>query len=558
MPRLDPSTGLSRLATLRISRAAAEQRAGRAGREAPGVAIRLWTPALHRGLAAFDRPEILEAELSSLVLTCAAWGTPPAGLGFLDPPPPGTLAAAGALLRELGALDDAGGITEAGRRLARLGAHPRLAAMLLAAETDAEAALASMLAALLEERDPLRRPALRGGAPSGAPLRGPARASASGLEVSADIASRIAAITDGDPTADRGVLNRVRQAASQYRRRLRLPADIIPAGDPGRLLAAAFPDRIAQRRGEPGSFRLSGGGGASLPRTDKLANAGLLVVAALEMRTSAQIRLAAPLDPEALPAALAARVTETAETGFDPVSGAVFSRRRRRLGALVLSDRMMPADPTETAVALARAVAAAALRPLPWTEVTRQLQARVALLHRLEPGDDASDEGMSGSNSLDGGWPDLSDAALATTTEMWLVPHLIGMSRLSELARLDLTAVLRGALPWKLAQRLDRELPEHVALPGGRASVDYTQDPPLASARAQAFFGLDQTPTLAGGRVRPLLALLSPAGRPIAITGDLAGFWRGGWADARRDMHGRYPKHPWPDNPGLAPVPRKV
>jgi len=571
-PRLDPSTGLTRLATLRISRAAAEQRTGRAGREAPGVAIRLWTPALHRSLAAFDRPEMLEAELSSLVLTCAAWGTPPAALGFLDPPPPGALAAAGALLCELGGLDDAGGITEAGRRMALLGAHPRLAAMLLAAETDAEAALAAVLAALLEERDPLRGGPSRGPAAGGPPLRGsairgpgrgPARVAEWGSGISVDIASRIAAIADGDPAADRGALNRIRQAASQYRRRLRLPADTSPAGDPGRLLAAGFPDRIAQRRGEPGSFRLSGGGGASLPRTDKLATAGLLVVARLEMRASAQIRLAAPLDPEALPAALAARVTETTESGFDPVSGAVFSRRRRRLGTLVLSDRMLPADPAETAVALARAVAAAALRPLPWTEATRQLQARVALLRRLEPDDDPPDGGTpdgreTAGNACDGGWPDLSDATLAATTEAWLVPHLIGMSRLTELARLDLTAVLRGVLPWQFARRLDQDLPEHLALPGGRASVDYAQDPPLASARAQAFFGLDHTPTLAGGRVRPLLALLSPAGRPIAITGDLAGFWRGGWADARRDMRGRYPKHPWPEDPALASVLRKV
>jgi ATP-dependent helicase HrpB len=516
-PRLDQSTGLTRLATLRISRAAAEQRAGRAGREAPGIAIRLWTPALHRGLAAFDRPEILEAELASLVLACAAWGTPPAALPFLDPPPAGALAAAAALLRELGALDDAGGISEAGRRMAQLGAHPRLAAMLLAAGSDAEAALAAALAALLEERDPLRR------AP-GAP------------DASADIATRIAAITDGDPAADRGVLSRIRQAAAQYRRRLRLPADTRPAGDPGRLLAAAFPDRIAQRRGEPGSFRLSGGGGARLPRTDPLANASLLAVAALEMRASAQIRLAAPLDPDALPAALAARVSETTETGFDPVSGAVLARRRRRLGTLVLSDRTLPADPAETATALARAVAAAALRPLPWTEAARQLQARVALLRRLEP---------------DGDCPDLSDAALTATAETWLAPHLLGLRRLAELTRLDLSVLLRGLLAWQLASRLDRDLPEHLALPGGRAGVDYTQDPPLVSARAQAFYGLDRTPTLAGGRVTPLLALLSPAGRPIAVTADLVGFWRGGWADARRDMRGRYPKHPWPDNPAL-------
>jgi ATP-dependent helicase HrpB len=540
-PRLDQSTGLTRLTTIRISRAAAEQRAGRAGREAPGVAIRLWTPALHRGLAAFDRPEILEAELSSLTLACAAWGTPPAALPFLDPPPPGALAAAAALLRDLGAIDDTGGITATGRRMAQLGAHPRLAAMLLAAESDAEAALAAVLAALLEERDP---------------LRGPPRAP----DASADIALRVAAIVDGDPAADRAALSRIRQAAAQYRRRLRLLAerrptdaratdarptdarpagDTRPAGDPGRLLAAGFPDRIAQRRGEPGSFRLSGGGGARLPRTDALSTANLLVVAALEMRASAQIRLAAPLDPDALPAALGARVTETVEAGFDPVSGAVLARRRRRLGTLVLSDRTLQADPVETAAALARAVAAAALRPLPWTDAARQLQARAALMRRLEP---------------ETGWPDLSDTALAASAGHWLAPHLIGMSRLADLTGLDLAAALRKLLRGALAGQLDRDLPEHLALPAGRASVDYTQDPPLAAARAQAFYGLDRTPTLAGGRVRPQLALLSPAGRPIAVTADLAGFWRGGWADARRDMRGRYPKHPWPDNPGLAQV----
>jgi ATP-dependent helicase HrpB len=509
-PRLDAATGLTRLATLRISRAAADQRAGRAGREAPGVAIRLWTPALHRGLAAFDRPEILEAELSSLVLDCAAWGTPPTALPFLDSPPAGALAAAEGLLRDLGALDPAG-ITDTGRRMAQLGAHPRLAAILLAAETAEAGALAADLAALLEERDPLRGP-----------------------EVSADIALRLAAIADGDPAADRGALSRIRQAAAQYRRRLRLPANTRAAGDAGRLLAAGFPDRIAQRRGEPGSFRLSGGGGGRLPRTDPLANAKLLAVAALEMRTAPQIRLAASLDPDALPTILSGRVTDSVEAGLDPVSGSVLARRRRRLGALVLSDRMVPADPAETAAALAQAVAAASLQPLPWTDAARHLQARVALLRRLEPED---------------AWPDVSDATLAASTETWLAPHLLGMNRLADLSRLDMTAVLRGVLPWALSNRLDNELPEHLVLPGGRANVDYLQDPPLISARAQAFYGLDRTPTLAGGRVRPSLALLSPAGRPIAITGDLASFWRGGWADARRDMRGRYPKHAWPEDP---------
>lgn len=506
-PRLDPSTGLTRLTTLRVSRAAAEQRAGRAGREAPGVAIRLWTMALHRGLAAFDRPEMLEADLSGLVLDCAAWGTPPGELTFQDPPPGGALAAAAALLAELGALDGEGRITAAGRRMAALGAHPRLAAMMLAAGSPGEAALAADIAALLEERDPLRS-----------------------ADAPADIGLRLAAIADGDPAADRGALGRIRRVAGQYRRRLRTSA--AAEGDPGRLLAAGFPDRIAQRRGEPGSFRLTGGGGARLPRADRLATAPLLAVAALELKGSARIRMAAVLDPETLPAE---RISEQVETSFDPASGAVLARRRRRFGALVLSDRTEPVAAREVAALLARAVAAQGLKPLPWSEAARQLQARVAVMRGIEP---------------DAGWPDLSDEALVAGVTAWLEPAIGGMSRLDELGRLDLVAVLRGLLPWRLGQRLDEMLPTHLALPGGRAAVDYTEAVPVASARAQAFYGVGETPVLAGGRVPLRLALLSPAGRPVAITGDLAGFWRSGWADVRRDMRGRYPKHDWPDRPG--------
>lgn len=510
-PRLDPSTGLTRLATVRISRAAADQRAGRAGREAPGVAIRLWSAALHRGLAAYDRPEILEAELSSLLLDCAAWGSAPADLAFLDPPPAGALAAATALLMELGALDATGRITEAGRHMATLGAHPRLAAMMLAAISPGEAALAADLAALLEERDPLRAP-----------------------DAPADIGLRLSAIALGDAAADRGALSRIRRVASQYRRRLGLRTDTAADGDPGKLLAAAFPDRIAQRRGEPGSFRLSSGGGARLPRTDPLANAPLLAVAALEVKAASRIRLAAPVDADTLPTA---RITEQVETSFDPVSGAVLARRRRRFGALVLSDRTEPADMEQVAAALARAVAAAGLRPLPWTEPARQLQARVALMRQIEPG---------------GAWLDLSDAALTASVEQWLAPQLIGMSRLSDLSRLDLTTILRGMLGWDLTRRLDTMLPTHLVLPGARAAIDYSQPVPVASAKAQAFYGLSTTPQLADGRVKLQLALLSPAGRPVAITGDLAGFWRSGWADVRRDMRGRYPKHAWPEDPSRA------
>ncbi len=504
-PQLDPATGLTRLVTRRISRAAAHQRAGRAGREGPGVAIRLWTAALHRGLPEFDRPEILEAELSGLLLDCAAWGAAPADLAFPDQPPTGPLAAAAVLLTELGALAE-GRITGRGRAMAALGAHPRLAAMMLAAATPAQAALAADLAALLEERDPLRN-----------------------AEASCDIGLRLAAL-EGAVDADRGAVSRIRRAASQYRRRLRVQA--APAGDPAPLLAAAFPDRIAQRRGEPGSFRLSGGGGAKLPLADPLSKAPLLAVAALEAKGAARIRLAAPLDPATLPEAVAARITETVESGFDAASGAVLSRRRRRLGALVLEDRTEPADPADIAAALARA---APFASLPWTDAARQLQARVALMHGMEPAD----------------WPDLSDVAL-DADRSWLEAPLHGLSRLAELEKLDLAGVLRSVLSWPQAARLDRDLPTHLALPGGRAAVDYSQPVPVAEARAQCFYGLAETPRLAGGRVELRLGLLSPAGRPVAITGDLAGFWRGAWAEVRKDMRGRYPKHHWPDDPATA------
>jgi ATP-dependent helicase HrpB len=509
-PRLDPATGLTRLATVRISRAAADQRAGRAGREGPGTAIRLWSQALHRGLTPFDRPEILEAELSSVVLDCAAWGTPIADLHFPDPPPAGAVAAATELLMMLGAFDAGHRITDLGRRMVQLGAHPRLAAMMLAAATPGEAACAADLAALLEERDPLRSP-----------------------DSPADVSLRLEAIATGAADADRGALSRIRRAAAQYRRRLRLPGNVVAKGDPGRLLAAGFPDRIAQRRGEPGSFRLSGGGGARLPVADPLAKAPLLAVAALQQKAAARIRLAAPLDPAQLPPSIEARVTEASETGFDPVSGTAFSRRRRRLGVLVLSDRTEPADPTEIAAALAAAAASNGLRDLPWTSQARQLQARVALMRGIEPEE----------------WPDLSDEALTAGAQDWLAPHLAGMSRKSDLQRLDLAAILRGMLAWHLARRMDDELPAYLVLPGGRATVDYTEPVPVAAARAQAFYGLTETPGLAGGRVKLRLALLSPAGRPVAVTGDIAGFWRNAWSDVRRDMRGRYPRHFWPEFP---------
>ncbi len=511
-PRFDPASGMTRLTTERISRAVADQRSGRAGREAPGLAIRLWTEAAQRGLRLYDRPEILDAELSGLVLDCAAWGTPPAKLAFLDAPPEGALAASRELLVELGALDEAGAITPLGKRMNALGAHPRLAAMMLAAESAAEAARACDIAALLEARDPLR----------------------GGFDLPADIMTRLEAIEDPSSTAsvDRNAIHGIRQAAKQYRSRLGIGATRAAGGNPAPLIAAAFPDRLAQRRGEPGSFRLSGGGGARLAITDPLAKESLLAVAALELKTSPRITMAAPLDSAALPAAIAAQIKETVETSLDPATGSVLARRRKCFGALVLEERSAPPDAEDAAAALLEAVRNDPSR-LPWNDGARNLQARLTLMHGLEPDT----------------WPASDDASLIASATDWLLPHLQGLSRLSDLANLDLAALLLGRLDWSLKTRLDKELPTHLTLPHGRAAVDYTQPVPIAAARAQYFYGLAETPKLASGRVPLRLALLSPAGRPIALTADIAGFWKGAWADARRDMRGRYPKHNWPENP---------
>jgi ATP-dependent helicase HrpB len=513
-PRLDPASGLTRLVTVRISKAAAEQRAGRAGRTAPGVAIRLWTEALHRGLAPADQPEILAAELSGLALDLAAWGAAPADLAFLDPPPAGTLAAGRALLRELDALDAEGRITPMGRAMARMGTHPRLARLLLAAADEGEKALAADLAALLEERDPIR-----------------------GREAPSDINLRLELLHGGDhPAADRATIQRIRRAAALHRRRLRLHGTALPGGEAGPLLAAGFPDRIAARRGSmDGAFRLASGQGGRLAATDPLGKAPLLAVADLELAgTEARIRMAAPLDLATLERRFPERLRWEEGAAFDARAGAVLARRRRMFGPLVLEEHILPApDPATVAAALARAVAERGFRDLDWTEAAKQLRARIARLAALEDG-----------------WPDLSDAALAATAEDWLAPHLHGRTKLSEAKALDLVGVLRGMLPWEWQKRLDTALPARVDLPGGRsAALDYTAETPTLEARAQHLFGLDGLPPLAEGRVKLQVALLSPAGRPIAVTGDLAGFWRGSWSEVRKEMRGRYPKHDWPEEP---------
>ncbi|WP_240782526.1 ATP-dependent helicase HrpB [Roseococcus sp. SYP-B2431] len=516
-PRLDGATGLTRLVTVRISRAAAEQRAGRAGRTEPGVAVRLWSEAVHRGMPLQDRPEMLEAELSGLVLDCASWGADPGALAFLDPPPEGQLAAARALLKNLDALDEQGRITTMGKCMARMGTHPRLARMMCAVENEGEAALAADLAALLEERDPLR-----------------------GREPPADITLRLDVLHGhAHSESDAVAIRAIRRAAALHRRRLGVHGNERPEGDAGALLAAGFPDRIALKRGTmDGAFRMASGQGARISVADPLAKQILLAVADLELKgTEARIRMAAPLSRAVLEARFPERFHTVEGASFDARAGAVLARRRVMFGPLVLEESPLAGvDPSLMAEALAEAAAGRAFRDLDWSEAAKQLRARIARMHALEGAP----------------WPDVSDAALAATARDWLAPYCSGMTKLSELKSLNAGQML---LPHDLRRKLDAALPARIDLPQGRsAAVDYTGEIPTLEARAQHLYGMRAMPPLADGRIRLQVALLSPAGRPVAITADLAGFWKAGWADVRKDMRGRYPKHDWPERPDEGPA----
>ena len=526
VPRFSPRTGMTRLETVPVSRASADQRRGRAGRLGPGVCYRLWTEADDARLAPFGKPEILEADLAPLALELAAWGVAdPAELAWLDPPPPAAFAQARELLVELGALDAAGAVTAHGRRMAALPLHPRLAHMLLVARDLKLGAAAADLAALLAERDVLRG--------EGRPPDSDVRLRLELLRRSDD---RRTGAVHGH-SIDRGALHRVIAEARDLRRQLSISPDDGDMEAAGVLLALAYPDRIGQRRaGSGGRYLLRNGRGAAFAGADSLVESPYLVAAELDdAGREGRILLAAPVDLAEIESHFAGQIVEEEAVAWDADAGAVRARWSERLGALVLRERAIhDPDPERIAAALLEAIRREGIATLGWSKAAAQLRERIAFLHRSDPS-----------------FPDVSDEALEANLLEWLGPHVHGLTRMDDVRRLDLAAVLEAMLPWEKRRALDEQAPTHVTVPSGsRIPVDYS-DPgaPVLAVRLQEVFGWTDTPRVAGGRVPLTLHLLSPAHRPVQVTRDLASFWRAGYFDVKKDLKGRYPKHYWPDDP---------
>ncbi|WP_163270480.1 ATP-dependent helicase HrpB [Chelativorans alearense] len=514
LPRYEPDTGLTRLETVRVSRASADQRAGRAGRTAPGLALRLWRKEQTAALPAFTPPEILEADLSGLLLDCAAFGvTDPASLAFLDPPPQAALNEARALLRTLGALDEAGRLTEDGAAMRRLALPVRLAHMVTVAAGQGRALAAARLAVILSERG-------LGGA-------------------SVDLDERLSRFpTERGQRAQaaRGLAERLAQAAAGGGRQ-----DVGSAAGP--LLLHAWPDRVAKARGEYGRFVLANGRGGQLDHAERLAREPFLVVADLKGQTrNARIAAAAVVSEEEAVAGLGHRVEVQVETLFDREKGVVRQRETRRLGAIVLGERALPAPRGEAADrAILDAVHAHGPGILPWNREAEALRARLAFLRATK--------GTP--------WPDVEDEALVARLEEWLLPFLKGEAALSAISGRALCEGLMALVPYDLQRRVEAEAPSHFTAPtGSRLPIRYENAEAVLAVRVQELFGLTEHPT-AGG-VPLTLELLSPAQRPIQKTRDLPGFWRGSWADVRAEMRGRYPKHVWPEDPAAAAATKRA
>ncbi len=526
-PRYDPNSGFSRLDAVPISQASADQRAGRAGRVAAGWALRMW-PQSQR-LEAQRRPEMAQVELAALALELAAWGSD--DLRFVDPPPPGAMAAARELLQRLGALGDNGSITATGKRMLALGTHPRLAAMLIAASNPREQALAADVAALLEARDPLRQ----GGDALAARWRA------------------LAAFRNGRAPHDasRSALAALDAAAKQWRRRLRCdatPPTDIEAHELGDLLAHAFPDRIAARHAtDPLRYQLANARSARLFDHSDLRGEPWLVVNELrhEARDALVLR-AAPVDEARLRNDFPQRFHQHDVVRWNGDKRALEARRETGFDRIVLDSR--PAgkvDPAHAARALTDAVRELGLDALPWTDNLRQWRCRVQGLRHWMP-------------ELD--LPDLGDAALLATLDDWLLPAFNGKTRLDALTEQELGEALKSGIDWNARQAIDRHAPVRIGVPSGmERAIDYATDddgstprPPVLAVKLQELFGLADTPRIADGRVPLLLHLLSPGGKPLQVTGDLRNFWQNTYAEVKKEMKGRYPKHPWPDDPWTA------
>ena len=516
VPRYEPDVGLTRLETVRVSRAAADQRRGRAGRTEPGVSYRLWDEPQTSSLEPYTRPEILSADLSSFVLDLAHWGTAdPAKLAFLDAPPLAALAEARALLKEIGAIDADGRITDEGRKLRSLPLPPRLARMVVDASAEGSGALAATIAALLTERG------------------------LGGDDV--DLRHRLDNFRrDRSPRAEdaHAMVKRWAESAGAGKNN--------GEHSVGALLALAYPDRIAKNRGAGGAFLLANGRGGLVDPASPLAREPFLAVAELTGAAAAsRIVLAAPVEVAEIEARFAGQIEDRSEVAFDTASASLRARRRERLGALILSEQTRPvASDSESARLLAEGIATLGIGKLPWNKAQLQLRNRVMFLRRAE-GDE---------------WPDLSDATLAITSAEWLAPFLTGRTALSQIGADDLTAALDALIPWNLRKKLDAEAPTHFTAPSGsHVPIDYeAEEGPKLAIRVQELFGLSVHPTIAGGRVPLLIELLSPAHRSVQVTRDLPGFWRGSYRDVKTEMRGRYPRHPWPDDPMKAPATRRA
>jgi ATP-dependent helicase HrpB len=514
VPRFEPDVGVTRLETVRVSRAAADQRRGRAGRTEPGVCFRLWDEPQTQGLPAFAEPEIRSADLAALLLACAEWGiTDPLLLSWIDPPAAAAIKAAREELTELEALDTRGRITAMGRRLRSLPLPPRLARMVIFAAELGQAKEAAEIAAVMVERG------LGGNDP--------------------DLAHRLEGFRrDRSPRA-----SEMRKLAIGW---ARLASAGCSAQEPredmsiARMLALAFPERIGKARGVPGQFLLANGRGANLDSTHPLARSSFLVAAELSgSAASTRVLLAAAADEADIFAAASHRIRENDETEFDQSAGALKSRRVRRLDAILLANEpraVMASE--ETARLLADGIAKHGLSRLPWSKAQIQLRDRVGFLRAAR-----EDE-----------WPDLTDEMLAKRATEWLAPFLAGKTKRSDIDADDLGAALDALLPWNLKRRLEEEAPTHFEAPtGNRHAIDYeSEGAPALHIRVQELFGLTQHPSIANGKLPLTLYLLSPAHRPIQITRDLPGFWKGSWTAVKAEMKRRYPRHHWPDDPASA------